>query len=76
MLSAPILSLDGGLVGDMSLMPRLWPAPVGGNAPEPWEDIVLVRLGVKELVDAAEYAEELVEALDAVYRSGLDLPGR
>lgn len=36
--------------------------------------MVLVRLGRKGLEDE-EYAEELVEAFDAVWRSGLDLPG-
>lgn len=35
---------------------------------------MLVRLGIKGFEDE-EYAEELVEAFDAVYRSGLDLPG-
>ena len=38
------------------------------------EDIVLVRLGRKGLEDE-EYAEELVDAFDAVWRNGLDLPG-
>jgi len=37
------------------------------------DDIVLVRLGGKGLEDE-EYVEEVVEAFEAVYRSGLDLP--
>ena len=36
--------------------------------------MVLVRLRRKGL-EEEEYVEELVEALDAVYRRGLDLPG-
>ena len=35
---------------------------------------MLVRLGGNGFEDE-EYEEELVEALEAVYRSGLDLPG-
>lgn len=38
------------------------------------EETVLVRLGANGLEDE-EYADELVEAFDAVYRRGLDLPG-
>lgn len=59
-------SLAKGLVGDISLIPRLWPAPKYPS--EVVEDIVLVRLGVSGF-DVEEYAKdfaEAVEALDAV----------
>ena len=38
-------SLSAGLVGDVSLMPRLWPAKCWLYDDDPTEDIVLVRLG-------------------------------
>ena len=60
-----IPSLVDGRVGDVSLMPRLWPAPEFGFALDAVEDMVLVRLRRKGL-EEEEYVEELVEALDAV----------
>ncbi len=58
-------SLVEGLVGDMSLIPRLWPDPFCSYALELIEETVLVRLGGNGLEDE-EYADELVEAFDAV----------
>lgn len=58
----------------MSLIPRLWPAPFCPNALELLEETVLVRLGGNGF-ENEEYADELVEAFDAVWRRGLDLPG-
>lgn len=60
-----VSSLAEVRVGDMSLMPRLWPAPYGWYALEVEDDIVLVRLGGKGF-EADEYVEELVEAFEAV----------
>lgn len=58
---------DIGFVGLIaaSLYPRLWPAPkVLIMLLEPLEETVLVRLGGNGL-EAFEYADELVEALEA-----------
>lgn len=56
-------------------MPRLWPIPKFSNALELEDDIVLVRLGKNGLDDVDEYAEESVDAFDAVCRNGLDRLG-
>ena len=60
------------LVGEVSLIPRLWPKPAYEYPLEATEDMVLVLLGGNGF-DDIEY-EEAVDAFE-LYRSGLDRPG-
>jgi hypothetical protein len=55
-----------------SLFPRKWPRLL---RIDPWEDTVLVRLGANEL-DATEYAEEFVEAVESCRNGLVDCAGR
>lgn len=55
-----------------SLFPRKWPRllPI-----DPLEETVLVRLGANEL-DATEYADELVDAVESCRNGLVDCAGR
>jgi hypothetical protein len=55
-----------------SLLPRKWPKLL---LIDPLEDTVLVRLGANEL-EATEYADELVDAVESCRNGLVDCAGR